>query len=94
MEPDMRAGIRAAPFIVGSTFSNETGINTAILRYADAPDAEPTTKQLGFSLFEEQDLIVRNLAVLLGVTDWMMARLVNHVSHVSPRSRGSSRYPT
>ena len=88
------AGIRAAPFIMGSTFSNETGLNTAILRYAGAPNAEPTTTQTGSSLFEEQDLIVRILTVLLSVTDWMMPRLVNQVFHVSPGSRGGSRYPT
>ena len=84
--------MRATPFILGSTFSNETGLNTAILRYAGAPNAEPTTAQTGFSLFEEQDLIVRHLSVLLGVTDWTVTHLVNRISHVSPRSRGGSRY--
>jgi hypothetical protein len=33
--------------------------------YAGAPDVEPITLQTGFSLFEEQDLIVCKLAVLM-----------------------------
>jgi len=49
--------IRAVPFILGSTPSDEDGVNAAILRYAGAPDAEPTTTQTGSTLFQEQNLI-------------------------------------
>lgn len=50
------------PLILGSTPSTETGVDAAILRYAGAPDAEPTTTQTGSTLFVEQNLIVRILA--------------------------------
>jgi hypothetical protein len=77
--------------MVGSTFSNETGINAAILRYAGAPDTQPTTTQTGHRLFEEQDLVVRNSVEPLSVTDWIVLHIVNRAS---PGSRGDSRCPT
>ncbi|KAF8351839.1 Cu-oxidase-domain-containing protein [Amanita rubescens] len=49
--------IRSVPYTLGVPPSNETGINSAILRYTGANDSEPTTVQTNFNFLREQDLM-------------------------------------
>ncbi|KAF8624728.1 hypothetical protein AX17_007059 [Amanita inopinata Kibby_2008] len=49
--------MRSIPFITGIPVSNETGVNSAILRYAGAKKKEPRTKQTNFELLREEELV-------------------------------------
>ncbi|KAK2466587.1 hypothetical protein APHAL10511_001449 [Amanita phalloides] len=49
--------IRSIPLIPGIPVSNETGVNSAILRYAGAHQTEPETVQTSFKLLREEDVV-------------------------------------
>ncbi|KAJ7513132.1 laccase, partial [Mycena galericulata] len=50
--------IRTVPFIAGVSASNQSDVNVAILHYKYAElEVEPASKQIGFELLREQDLV-------------------------------------
>ncbi|EIM91692.1 laccase [Stereum hirsutum FP-91666 SS1] len=50
--------IRATPFVLGTSPSNTTGVNAAILRYRGAQEIDPKTESIATNLMREQDLEV------------------------------------